>query len=524
MAKLTVPANTLNDMAGAVQNAANGGQPVNGDIAKPSQDNVDMRVYWGQVADLVGGLATMKAAGEKHMPRFPDEDTTNYNFRLSLAKLTNIHNDIVSSLADKPFAEETEIVEDEGKTVPDLFKTLSDDMDGEGNSLTQFAKSVFLNGIRNALDWVFVDYPKTEPGRVYTLAEGKALNIRPFFSRIDAINILEVRSKYMNGKREINYIRIFEPGTPNKVRVFELIENEGARVVIWTLYAKQESGHDVWLIEDNGNLSIDVIPLVPFITGEREGKSWCFNPALRDMVELQICLYRQESALEHIKTVAAFPMLSGNGVKPPMEADGKTPKKMRVGPHTVLFAPPDGQGNSGSWSYVEPSAQTLVFLSADVDKTKQDLREIGKQPLSAQSGNITVITAGMAAGKSKSTVKAWGHALENALENAFIIAGKYAALPESDYSPEVKVYDDYDNIAEGDVDALNSARASKDISRTTYLNELKRRSILSAEFDEEADAGELLTETPSEDMTGTQDPTNPAPQPGKSKVAKTPSR
>lgn len=504
----------LEGMAGAISTAANGGQTVQKDLDKPSRDNADMRPYWGKVAALVGGIDDMRAAGEKYLPKFPHEDKKDYEFRLSLAKLTNIHNEIVGSLSDKPFQEDVEFSEDDGKSVPEEFKTLAEDMTGTGDNLTVFAKSVFTNGLRYVIDWIFVDYPETEPGKIYTQAEGKALSLRPYFSRVSAENILEVKAKFINAKRVLTYLRQLIPGEKPMVRIFE---NDNG-VVSWAEH--QKNTHEEWVEIRSGVLSIDVIPFVPFITGEKEGNGWCFVPPLRDMVELQFVLYRQESGLEFTKAMAAFPMLAGNGVRPQMEADGKTVKKIAVGPHITLYAPPDGAGNSGAWTYVEPSAQSLTFLAADIKETKQDLRQLGKQPLSAQSGNVTVITATMAAGKSRSFVKACGKALSDTLENAFVIAGKFMGIKDAEYSPEVEIFEDYDDVTEGDIEALGTARANGDISRSAYLKELKRRRILSSQFDEETDAKELLDETPGED-TGEPplpDPNKtktPAPQPGK---------
>ena len=93
------------------------------------------------------------------------------------------------------------------------------------------------------------------------------------------------------------------------------------------------------------------------------------------------------------------------------------PKPLSVGPAKVLYAPPDGAGNSGSWAYVEPSAQSLTFLAGDIKETKQDLRELGRQPLTA-TANVTVINSAMAASKAKSAVGAWAIGLKDALENA----------------------------------------------------------------------------------------------------------
>jgi len=456
---------------------------------KRSADNEAMLPYWQQVADIRGGIRSMKVAGDTYLKKFPEEPKEDYEYRLSLAKLTNVYKDVSDSLAAKPFQEEIGLKpENETDIMPEQLDDLEDNVDGAGNNLTKFAAQVFSYGINNAIHWVFVDMPKIGD-EIRTIADGKAANIRPYWSHVLAQNMLEVKAEFVNAKAILTYARILEPGKPKTVREFTRDSETG--VITWIVYEQNDKGE--WPEKDSGILGIDQIPLFPFITGEREGKTWVFIPPLQDACDLQIILYRQESQLEFAKTMTAYPMLSGNGVKPAKNAQGM-PEKLAIGPNRVLYAPPDGNGNSGNWAYVEPSASSLTFLSADVDKTKQDLRELGKQPLTATTGGLTVITTAVAAGKAKSAVKAWGLALKDTLENCIECSFKWLKI-DTKLAPDVVVYDDYDNVTEGDIEALTAARASRDISGETFTSELKRRAILSAEFDFDNEQERLLKET-----------------------------
>ncbi|MDT9702102.1 DUF4055 domain-containing protein, partial [Streptomyces sp. P17] len=141
-------------------------------------------------------------------------------------------------------------------------------------------------------------------------------------------------------------------------------------VIGWELWQKSDNGEKKYFKVNEGTLSIDVIPLVPFYTGRRDGKSWKMFPAMQDAADLQIKLYQNESALEFVSTMAGYPMLAANGMRPQMEADGKTVKKVAVGPAKVLWGVPSGDGKHGEWKYVEPSAQSMDFLQKKIDATK----------------------------------------------------------------------------------------------------------------------------------------------------------
>lgn len=467
-------------------------------IEEESADMEIMEDYWELADDLVGGICAVRKAGEKYLPRFPHETADNYKFRLNhTTVMTNIFADIVESLSTKPFERETRLV---GSDVPSELVAFTEDVNGSGDNLSVFASQHFYYGVKSGLDWIFIDYPERDPA-VVTLADARAAGLRPFWTRILARNVREVRAKFIGAREELTYVRILEPGKPNKVRI---IQRDDAGTVTWELWTKTDQWNDVlstwYVLERSGTMDIDEIPMVPFFTGRREGKSWRFDPPLRAAADLQIHLYRQESGLNYATTLTAYPMLSASGVKPDKNPDG-TIKPIPTGPNVVLWAPPTSEGVAGSWKYVEPSSNSLVFLASYIDKIISNLRELGRQPLTASSSNLTTVTTAFAAGKSKSAVKAWALALKDALENALRITAKWM---DSTYEAEVNVYTEFDDFVDGkDYDALRAAREGRDISQITYLEEMQRRGLLSSEFTVEREQDRLLTETPGDgvDMT-----------------------
>jgi hypothetical protein len=245
-------------------------------------------------------------------------------------------------------------------------------------------------------------------------------------------------------------------------------------------------------------MGIDRIPMVPFITGMRDGDRYVFTPALRDAVDLQIELYQAESGLKFIKTASAYPMLSASGVKPDRDAQGNiTP--IKVGPMKVLYAPPDGSGNHGEWKYIEPNGETLRFLTGDTVDMRGELRELMRQPLTVNSENLTVITTAVAAGKTKTLIGAWRLLLIDMLENCFVMTCMWMNIAVETYDPNVWVFEDFDEFLDGkDLAELNEIRASGNLSRLTYWEELKRRRVLSSQFDPEQEEQRLLEDVPSD--------------------------
>lgn len=475
------------------------------EFEKRSPDSIHMLKYWDKVDAVVGGLETMRDNADEFLPKFRHEDEGDYTFRKSCTKFTNVYSDIVEGLASKPFEQEVSLIGDQtdatddtdASGIPQQIRDFVWNVDGSGNNMTVFAAHTFFQGINNAVDWILVDHDKRDPS-IRTLADMRRRGLRPYWSHILARNILDVRSEMVGGKEVLTYVKILEPGATDRIREFE---RTGAGVV-WRLWEKvTDGGKRSYRRVDGGDISIGVIPMVPFVTGRRVGRQWRFTPPMRAAVELSINLFKQESELEYKSTMSAYSMLAGNGIEPPRGPDGKPDTKIAVGPSRVLWSPPraDG-GTAGKWEWIEPSSEILKFLESRVEKTIQNLRELGRQPLTASSSNITVITAAVAAGKAKSAVKAWAYSLKDTLENALLLTAMWMVL---DYDPTVHVFAEFDDWMEGeDLDALDKARARGDISHETYTEELKRRGVLSSNFTIERERVRLLSDLPVDEDEG----------------------
>lgn len=466
-------------------------------LLQRAKDSAAMLPYWDKTDAIVEGYEAIKAGEEEFLPKFAQESGADYKIRLQLTKFTNIYRDVLEGLASKPFQEEITLI---GSDVPDELIRFCENVDGQGNHITAFSSLTFFNAINSAIDWIMVDYPKVETDRPLSRAAARERGIRPYWVHILGRNVLEVQTIMVGSDEVISYMRILEPEDgkrPDRVRVYT--RPLGGGNIMWELYEKNEQAQrveDQMVLIDEGLLSIDVIPFVPLITGRREGRSFKIHPVMRDAADLQITLYQEESALQFIKTMAGYPMLAANGIKPEKKQDG-TVEKIAVGPMKVLYGPPDGNGNHGEWKYIEPSAHSMEFLKKSIDGTKQDLRELGRQPLTALSSQLTTVTTSIAAGKAKSAVGAWALMLKDALENCFVLTARYMGI---DYETEVNVYTDFDNISDtnADVDNLLQARQNGDLSQETLWFEMKRRKVLSPEFDANKEREKIIDEIPSD--------------------------
>lgn len=471
------------------------------DLDKPSADCKAMAPYWERVNDIVDGSDAIRAAGEKYLPKFDEESDETYKSRLALSKFTNVYRDIVENLASKPFASE-EITFVDDTAVPEVLKTFVENVDGGQNNITTFSNGGFFHGINDAMVFLFIDYPDVPPTAtgLRSVAEEQAAGYRPYWSIVRAMNVLEARSTIIADREVLTYARVLErEHDGDRIRI---MVGDGT-VAVWEVYKRRDgsgaNGSTVWDYEKGGSFSIGIIPLVPIIFGRRSGRRFRVSPPMRDAADLQIELYWQESALKHIKALAAFPMLSGNGVSPAKDAAGNV-KKLKLAPMTALYAPPGGNGQSGSWTLLEPSASSMTFLQNDVKETVLQLREIGRQPLTAQSGNVTVITSAVAAAKGNTAVQSWAQIYQDGIDRAMYVTGLWFGLTDAELeNVKLNVFKDFDidNAPAEQLSTLVTMRDKRDLSQKTYWFEMRRRGVLNPDFDDEKELEELLAESPS---------------------------
>ena len=144
--------------------------------------------------------------------------------------------------------------------------------------------------------------------------------------------------------------------------------------------------------------------------------------------------------------------------------------------------------------------------------TEKQLRELGRKPLTAQTGNLTVVATAFAASRSNSVISAWALNLKDALERALAFTCTLGDVSQ----PEVEIEDEFDVDVAGEADAqtLLTMREKGDLSQATLWSEMKRRGILSPEFDAERELDQILAEMPGdlgeEDFSAAVTPTSQA--------------
>jgi hypothetical protein len=463
-------------------------QPGPIDPSRPSSEYDMMREEWETIHDIMQGLRYVRRRTGRYLPKYERESNDEYRRRNQCAPWRPEFLDIVTGLASRPFNKEVILK----GSIPDIIigvlnsanercDGLVDNIDGRGNSLTVFARSVFTEAIANGYHAILVDFPMIDPAP--NVALERAAGAMPYWVSIPARNIIALYTDFENGKEVIQHARIreriirrdrYQETVVEQVRVLEPGH--------WEIWERDEAGQlkmvNEGVLNRNGDTSV---PLVLFFTGRREG-TILVRPPLADLALMQIELYQALSRQEEILTFAGSPMLAANGMSPPK--DGQV---IEVGPKTVLFAPHSNvEGGRPHWAFVQPDAANIREVRDSVQSIQDNMRRLGMQPLIDKGAGATATGQLLGSTRANVALKAWALMFNDSLEQAFKFTAEWLGLSPT-IETEVSTDFSVQPYAQYPLQSLAAARGTGDLSRETYWEGLRRFEVLPQDFDAEAE-------------------------------------
>jgi hypothetical protein len=462
---------------------------------KVARDIAAMQFHWTMIDTILGGTEAMRNAGEAYLRRHVAESSEDYQLRLKHAVFTNVFEDTLSSVSSRPFSKEVQFDELDAD-----LSVLMLDVDGAGSDLTEFTKEMFEAGTAYGLDFVLVDMPAVAANM--SVRDFRRSGKRPYLVPVRASELLAVSSAMVNGAElftEFRYVADYESEEHGAIECVVVLYRDpiledqtgaitGYGPAQFEVYEKTRSGD--WGIVEGGAIGIEEIPVVPFLTSSRIGRSWRVRPPMRAAAELQIYHYQVENGLDHATTQICFPVIAAIGMEEPTNPDG-TKGKVTIGPGTFIFVPPAAEGVTPDLKIIETSAQPLEFVQKRLDRIEANIRELGRQPLAAGSNNITVIGAAHASQKANSAAQQWAISAQNTLVNAVRLMGVWLG---KEVTPKIAIHTDFAITAassESAMDHVDKAAENEWISPQQWGKEAKRHGVLSPDYDPYEDS-ELL--------------------------------
>lgn len=437
-----------------------------------------MKPRWDKMEAVIGGTETMRAAGEVYLPRHAEELEERYEERLQCATLLNITELTLESLVGRPFSDPVQLSED----MPEPIKEIMEDVDLQGNNIDVYGRRWFREGLKKAFAHTLIEFPEKkekEDGSPRTLEDDRKDNLRPYWVFIKPENLIFAYVQVIQGREVVTHARFYEEVTEmvgfaevmkKQIRVFE----PGKQ----TIYEEVEEGKKkIWKEVRSFEVDLPFVPLVTFYAA-KEGPMLA-KPPLMDLADLNIAHWQSGSDQRAVLTVARFPMLAMSGAS-------AQDAKLRIGPYKWLWC----DDPNGKFYYVEHTGKAIKAGKEDLDDLLAQMSHYGAEFLKKQPGRQTATARALDSAEATSPLQDMTLRFMDAVDHALWMTAQWLKLKQSG---KVKISTDFgpEKSDQNDLLGLQFARKIRDISRKAFLEEYKRRGILSDEYNLEEDTSQI---------------------------------
>lgn len=462
-------------------------------VANRSKPSAAMQASAAKGRALMGGTTAMRAARERYLPKFGQEQEAAYEARLRSSWLFNGYRKTVRDMTGRVFSKPVEI-----NDAPTQIEDWAKNIDLQGRDLSTFARQVFEDAIEGpGISYIMVDAPPRD-GTV-TQAQAQARNLRPYMIHLRAEDILGWKTAVIANVTTLIQLRIMEEYTETdpkdefaevshpQVRVLDLI---GGRVQS-RIFRKGE--RDEWLEMTDLTTILDVpqITVVPFYAN-RTG-FFTGAPLLDDLADINIAHWQSQSDQRNILHYARVPILFGAGVAP--EAIGI------IGASTAVVS----EAADATLQWVEHSGKAIEAGRQDLKDLEFQMETFGLQLLTTRPQAQSATGEMLDANKETSILAMTADQLQDAIEQALIWMAEYGGLGATNAAAVVNKDFGVTMMTAQEIGVLLNAVNTGNISRKTFLEEMARRGAIRSDIDIEAEFDrideEYVGETPPPDIS-----------------------
>lgn len=463
--------------------------------------NYDMMApRWFMIETLLGGTEAMRATGEEFLPRHPRERDDAYEERISKAVLYNVFEVTLDLLAGKPFTDEVRMNEGNPQDLLDMME----DVDLQGNDITQFCYDVFRTSMAKGFTHIMVDAPPEDPA-IQTLADERAAGIRPYLVHIAPENLIFAETMRIKGEEVCVHLRVkeiertrvgFAEMETEYIREYNLVPRTDpdtletelvVEVKRWRQAPKGKRGRKKqmdWVAEQLPDIKTDRIPIYTFYT-ERDGLLLS-KPPLLDLAYMQIEHFQSYSDQINILTVTRFPLLAASGIS---DYDvGATV----VGPRNMLTAEDPG----ARFYYVEHSGAAIEAGAKHIKGVEEKMAIYGAALLQKRPDRETAQAQSRSEEGFTSPLQRKARSFQDFMLVVLQMMARMRREGMEDQVTGITVKQDYsaENVDAVELQTLQVAAKEGLLSRRGLLEELKRKGVLGPDFDVDDDFANIRAE------------------------------
>ena len=462
-------------------------------VATPSLDYIEMALGWALIHDLKAGTQRMRDAGEKWLPKEECENDAQYKIRLARSFLFNGVQRAIDELLAKPFTKPVTVHEglpgSKKTTVPPDHKTRLDlietNADREGTDLTQFARGMFDDLLTHGITHILVDMP---PVKVAGQGDAQLQDVRPYFVNLKADKLFAWRWKVRNGARVVTEVRYLEcvseaTGDFGETRVEQIRRWTEDVIQVW----RKDSQSGDWKLADERPNELKKVPIVTVQT-KRDRFMFGTSP-LRDVADVNCAHWQSQSDQRNILRFSRAAILWRSGVT---QDEAQMPVAIGPGASHASSVP------GADMKFVEHGGKAIEAGAKDEQDLVDKMAALTLEPMLSKSGDPTATAKAIDEGRANSLIHQWIRALEAALKTAYRLAAEWSDTTIPDDWKGVDIFSDFGLSirASEDIRNLIEIRKAREITRETFLTEIKRRGLLSDTLNVQDEAKKVEQEGP----------------------------
>ncbi len=443
---------------------------------------------WDMLGTLLSGTAAMRRAGPDYLPQHAAESDPNYRERVMVNILFNAFELTLEHFVGRPFSDPVRLNED----VPDDIAKHTVNIDLQGNDLTAFCREWFRESLAKGFCHVLVDMPAMrEEERVdRTRADDTAEGRRPYWQLIRPENLIFGESTIMEDpvtgelREHYTHVRLHEEVT-ERVGFAQVIKHrirvlEPGFFQVWEL-VKVKGRKAQWVIIESGFTGIDFVPLVTFYASRED--YLIAKPPLEDLGHMNIRHWQSMSDQINILTVVRFPMLAVAGVT------DQAGSAMQIGPRQLLAT----KDANGRFYYVEHQGQSIEAGWKELANLEEAMQAYGATFLKKDPGHITATGRALDSAEAVTPLQDLTVRFIDSVNTCMSYHGFWL---DEETGGTVEITTDFgpEEVTKEDASLLEKMRASRDISRVAFLEEVQRRGTLAEDYDQEADLAQIVLE------------------------------
>jgi hypothetical protein len=440
-----------------------------------------MSTYWELPDALMGGTIAMRAAGEVYLPRESKEDIRKWENRRDRSVLYNAYQDSLDNLTSRPFSRQVSIKGD----LPESLQSLEDNADGFGTTFHNFMRSCYYEAVHRGIVHILVDYPPV-PVEL-TKAEEEQMGVRPYLRMVTAKDLIGWQFDKVSDFSipQLTQIRIKETAVEpdgdygdQEVDYVKVITREG-----WSRY-RIDDGEDVLI--DSGTHTFGRIYMTSIYFNKAGKQLLVAKPCLEGLAWMNLAHWQSYSDQKNILRFARTGLIFAKGL-----AEEEMSKPIVVGANAAFRT----SNEVADMKYVEHGGSSIQAGERDIASIEEKMNQLGMQPFIASTKEETATGKTIDEDRNQSDIMTWIMAMEQGGLAALEMAHEWQQ-EEVDEELAIDIYSDFSVVTRGttDLDTIDKGRSRGDISQATYLQELKRRDVLSEDVDVEMEVEDSKAE------------------------------